>query len=67
MWSWQRGYIETFIAAVGDADWSDQAQAQAAVIARMKDYEPSEELQVLMELSIEPVAQQLGLLPTGAG
>ena len=37
-------------------------QARGAVIARMKDYEPADELQILMELSIDPVAQQLGLL-----
>jgi hypothetical protein len=37
-------------------------QARGAVIARMKDYEPADELQILMELSIHPVAQQLGLL-----
>ena len=36
--------------------------AKAAVVARMKEYEPTDELQFLMELSIEPVAQQLGLL-----
>jgi hypothetical protein len=32
------------------------------VIARMKEYEPTDELQFLMELSIEPVAQQLGVM-----
>jgi glyoxylase-like metal-dependent hydrolase (beta-lactamase superfamily II) len=62
MWDWQRGYIETFLAAVGEADWAQPERARAAVIARMKEYEPSDELQFLMELSIEPVAQQLGLL-----
>jgi glyoxylase-like metal-dependent hydrolase (beta-lactamase superfamily II) len=62
MWDWQRGYIETFVAAVGDADWSEPEPAKAAVLARMKAYEPSDELQFLMELSIEPVAEQLGLL-----
>jgi glyoxylase-like metal-dependent hydrolase (beta-lactamase superfamily II) len=61
MWDWQRGYIETFVGAVGDADWTDPEQAKAAVIARMKDYEPTDELQFLMELSVEPVAQQLGV------
>ena len=61
-WDWQRGYIETFVAAVGEADWADPEPAKAGVIAQMKDYEPSDELQFLMELSIEPVAQQLGLL-----
>jgi hypothetical protein len=29
----------------------------------MKAYEPSDELQILMELSIAPVAAKLGLLP----
>lgn len=62
MWDWQRGYIETFIDAVGGADWSDPEQAKGVVVARMKAYEPSDELSFLMELSIEPVAVQLGLL-----
>jgi glyoxylase-like metal-dependent hydrolase (beta-lactamase superfamily II) len=62
MWDWQRGYIELFLDAVSSADWSQREQAQAAVVARMKEYEPSDELQFLMELSIEPVAVKLGLL-----
>jgi glyoxylase-like metal-dependent hydrolase (beta-lactamase superfamily II) len=66
MWDWQRGYLETFVAALGEADWAEPAQAKAAVVARMKDYEPTDELQFLMELSIEPVAQRLGLLRTTA-
>src|SRR5262245_46353565 len=52
MWDWQRGYIETFLDAVANADWSDSAQAKATVVQRMTAYEPSEELQFLMELSI---------------
>jgi glyoxylase-like metal-dependent hydrolase (beta-lactamase superfamily II) len=62
MWDWQRGYIEAFVDAVGAADWSRPEQATAAVVTRMKEYEPSDELQFLMELSIEPVARQLQLL-----
>jgi glyoxylase-like metal-dependent hydrolase (beta-lactamase superfamily II) len=62
MWGWQRGYIETFLDAVRGADWSDPNAAKAAVVARVKSYEPSEALQFLMELSIEPVASQLGLV-----
>jgi glyoxylase-like metal-dependent hydrolase (beta-lactamase superfamily II) len=62
MWDWQRDYIETFVAAVGDAEWADPEQAKATVIARIKEYEPTDELQFLMELSIEPVAEQLGVL-----
>ena len=58
---WQRRYIETFLDAVNSADWSNQEQAHAAVVARMKTYLPTDELQFLMELSIEPVAAQLGL------
>jgi glyoxylase-like metal-dependent hydrolase (beta-lactamase superfamily II) len=62
MWDWQRGYIELFLDAVSNADWSGPEHAKAKVVARMKEYEPSEELQFLMELSIEPVAAQQGLL-----
>jgi glyoxylase-like metal-dependent hydrolase (beta-lactamase superfamily II) len=62
MWDWQRGYIETFVDAVSSADWSEPEQANATVVDRMKQYEPSDELQVLMELSIEPLATKLGLL-----
>jgi glyoxylase-like metal-dependent hydrolase (beta-lactamase superfamily II) len=62
MWDWQRGYIELFLDAVSDADWSVPERAREAVVTRMKGYEPSDELQFLMELSIEPVAAKLGLL-----
>jgi glyoxylase-like metal-dependent hydrolase (beta-lactamase superfamily II) len=62
MWDWQRGYIELFVEAVSDADWSDPEAAKAEVVGRMKEYEPSDELQFLMELSIEPIAAKLGLL-----
>ena len=60
-WDWQRGYIETFLGAVEGADWSDGEQAHASVVATMKRFLPTDELLFLMELSIEPVAQQLGL------
>jgi glyoxylase-like metal-dependent hydrolase (beta-lactamase superfamily II) len=66
MWDWQRRYIELFVDAVSNADWSESERARASVVARMKGYEPSEELQFLMELSIEPVAAKLGLLSTSA-
>jgi glyoxylase-like metal-dependent hydrolase (beta-lactamase superfamily II) len=66
MWDWQRGYIELFVDAVSNGDWSDPEQAKATVIGRMKEYEPSDELQFLMELSIEPVAAKLGLLSPSA-
>jgi glyoxylase-like metal-dependent hydrolase (beta-lactamase superfamily II) len=65
-WDWQRTYIETFAAAVNDADWSSPQQAHAHVVAAMTEFLPTDELQFLMELSIEPVAQQLGLIPAAA-
>jgi hypothetical protein len=62
----QRGYIELFVEAVSNADWSDPEQANATVVGRMKEYEPSDELQFLMELSIEPIAAKLALLTPSA-
>jgi len=61
-WDWQRNYIETFLAAVEAADWSSPESAHAAVVAEMKRFLPTDELLFLMELSIEPVAGQLGLV-----
>jgi glyoxylase-like metal-dependent hydrolase (beta-lactamase superfamily II) len=62
MWDWQRGYIELFVESVSSAEWSEPEHAKARVVARMKEYEPSDELQFLMELSVEPVAAKLELL-----
>jgi glyoxylase-like metal-dependent hydrolase (beta-lactamase superfamily II) len=65
-WDWQRRYITTFVDAVGSADWSDPAKAKAAVIDEMTTFLPIDDLQFLMELSIEPLAEQLGLVPAPA-
>jgi glyoxylase-like metal-dependent hydrolase (beta-lactamase superfamily II) len=65
-WDWQRSYLETFLEAVRATDWSSPEQAHASVVAEMTRFLPSDELQFLMELSIEPVAAQLGLVPTAA-
>jgi glyoxylase-like metal-dependent hydrolase (beta-lactamase superfamily II) len=65
-WVWQRTYIETFLEAVEAADWSRPDEAQAAVVAEMKRFLPTEELSFLMELSVEPVAAQLGLVAATA-
>ena len=62
-WDWQRGYIETFVGAIATADWSDPDAAHARVVAEMTAYLPSDRLQFLMELSIGPVAEKLGLMP----
>jgi glyoxylase-like metal-dependent hydrolase (beta-lactamase superfamily II) len=61
-WDWQRGYIERFVDAVQRADWSDPANARVAVVSDMKAYLPADDLQFLMELSVDPVATKLGLL-----
>ncbi len=59
---WQEGYINAFVEAIQEADWSDREAAKQAVVKRMTDYLPGGELQFLMELSIEPVATKLGLV-----
>jgi glyoxylase-like metal-dependent hydrolase (beta-lactamase superfamily II) len=61
-WNWQRGYIETFVDAVGTVEWSDRDEAKSSVVSRMKEYLPTDQLQFLMELSVEPLATQLGLI-----
>ena len=62
MFDWQARYIEVFVDAVNQADWSHPGAAHSSVVERVKDYLPRDELQFLMELSIEPVATKLGLL-----
>jgi glyoxylase-like metal-dependent hydrolase (beta-lactamase superfamily II) len=62
MWDWQRDYVELFVDAVSNADWARPERAKETVVAMMKVYEPSDQLQFLMELSIEPVASRLGLV-----
>jgi glyoxylase-like metal-dependent hydrolase (beta-lactamase superfamily II) len=64
-WDWQRRYIETFVAAVEGAEWSDAEAAKSGVIQAVHAYLPAEDLSFLMELSVEPVAAQLGLLEPG--
>jgi glyoxylase-like metal-dependent hydrolase (beta-lactamase superfamily II) len=56
---WQEGYITTFLDAVHAADWSDRDAARATVVTGMLEYLPSPALQFLMELSIDPIADQL--------
>jgi len=65
-WDWQRAYIETFLEAIRAADWSNREQAQAEVVVEMKRFLPTDELSFLMELSVEPVAAQLGLVAATA-
>jgi glyoxylase-like metal-dependent hydrolase (beta-lactamase superfamily II) len=58
---WQAGYINAFLDAINSADWTDPERASASVVSCMRDYLPSDKLQFLMELSIEPVVDQLEL------
>jgi glyoxylase-like metal-dependent hydrolase (beta-lactamase superfamily II) len=57
----QARYIETFVAAVREVDWSEPERARAAVVDTMTRFLPSEELRFLMELSVDPLAEQLGV------
>ena len=59
---WQRSYIERFIGAIRGADWEDPDSAKTAVSDAMGGFLESPDLRFLMELSIEPVATQLGLI-----
>jgi glyoxylase-like metal-dependent hydrolase (beta-lactamase superfamily II) len=54
----QARYIETFLTAIGDADWSDRERAKAQVVDAMMRLLPTEQLRFLMELSVEPLAAQ---------
>ena len=58
----QQEYVETFVDAVRNADWSQPDKARAAVVERMTRLLPTDELQFLMELSIDPVAARLGVV-----
>ena len=58
--SWQREYIETFLDAVRTADWSDFGAARAAVLERMAELLPADDLRFLMELSISPSPRSSG-------
>ena len=53
--------IETFVDAVERAYWPEPTQSHDEVVSVMRAFLPTDELQFLMELSIEPVAAQLGL------
>lgn len=56
---WQEVYINTFLESIRAADWSNPEAAEQGVVARMREFLPSDELLFLMQLSIEPIARQL--------
>ena len=49
------------LGAVRDESWEHPQEVRASVAAAMRALLPSEELAFLMELSIEPLAGQLGV------
>jgi glyoxylase-like metal-dependent hydrolase (beta-lactamase superfamily II) len=59
---WQERYIQTMLDAVRDADWDDPQGARASVVATMRTWLPSGQLAFLMELSVEPLAESLGVM-----
>lgn len=58
---WQRGYLETVLNAMRAADWARPEHAKAAVLAAARAYLPAHELEFLLELSLVPLADKLGL------
>ena len=60
---WQAGYITTVVDAVRAADWTDPDGARASAVDRVRRYLPEDGLQFLMELSLTPLAESLGLIP----
>lgn len=55
----QRTYIDAFVTAVRDHLDDDEDTRRAAVVARMREIVPTDQLQFLMELSVGPFAQTL--------
>jgi hypothetical protein len=65
LFDWQRDYIERLLEAVRSADWTDPETAKAHAVAAIDSYLAQPELHFLMELSLEPVAAELGLIQSG--
>lgn len=59
--AWQRGYLETVLDAMRAADWARPEDARAAVLAAARAYLPARELGFLLELSLDPLADTLGV------
>jgi glyoxylase-like metal-dependent hydrolase (beta-lactamase superfamily II) len=59
---WQRSYIEGFLETVRRANWTDPEAAKAEVASAMDARVEGFKLRFLMELSIEPVAAEPGLI-----
>lgn len=60
--AWQRDYLETVLDAMRAADWSTPETAKSAVLDAARAYLPARDLEFLLELSLGPLADALGLL-----
>jgi glyoxylase-like metal-dependent hydrolase (beta-lactamase superfamily II) len=60
--AWQRDYLETVLDAMRAADWSTPETAKSAVLGAARAYLPARDLEFLLALSLEPLADALGLL-----
>jgi glyoxylase-like metal-dependent hydrolase (beta-lactamase superfamily II) len=60
--AWQRDYLETVLDATRAADWSTPETAKSAVLDAARAYLPARDLEFLLALSLEPLANALGLL-----
>ena len=63
---WQSTYLNLFENALRQADWRDVTAAQASVVKAMQDYLPTDDLLFLMQLSIQPNAERLGVTRHGS-
>jgi glyoxylase-like metal-dependent hydrolase (beta-lactamase superfamily II) len=62
---WQSTYLDVFENLICRVDWRDAAAAQAAIVKAMQDYLPNDDLLFLMQLSIQPNADRLGVTRHG--
>lgn len=60
--SWQKDYLSVFERILAEQDWTDTDAAVANVALAMKGYLPKDDLSFLMELSVLPNAERLGLI-----
>lgn len=60
--SWQRDYLSVFERVLADQDWTDRDAVVSRVSQTMRDYLPNDDLSFLMELSVLPNAERLGLI-----
>ncbi len=53
LFRWQRAYIEHFLEVVEAVDWSNPTQARQQIVEGVKRFLPTDDLQFLLDLSID--------------